>query len=87
MMERNPSQAMLHLFVGCFVVAVGLFAAWSTYASLMFLSLGGVMFSFAALHALPDGPSRARTVARVLSIVFVAVTIPLAVTAVLSEVQ
>ena len=65
---------MLRLFVGCFVVAVGLFAAWSTYASFMFLSLGGVVFSFAIRHALPDGPRRPRTVTRVLGIVLATVT-------------
>lgn len=92
MMERNAALARFHLFVGCFVALVGSFIAWNGFGrfgsmSLMLISLGGVMFSLAALYTLPDGPGRARTTARALNVVAVLVTISLAITAVLSEVR
>ena len=45
-----------------------LVAPHSALFSLTFLSLGAMMFSFAALNALPDGPSRTRMAARVVGV-------------------
>lgn len=91
-MERDPALARLHLLIGCFVALVGPFIAWNdfekfVFASLMLVSLGGVMFSRAAMYALPDIPGPARTTVRALNVVFVLATISLAATTVLSEVR
>lgn len=92
MSERNPTLAGLNLFAGCFATAVGLFMLWSGSAGFEFLaltlvSLGMMTLSLAALGALPDGPSRARTVVRVASIALSAATISLALTAIMAELR
>ena len=57
------------------------------FVSLMLVSLGGVMFSLAAMYALPDIPGPTRTTVRALNVVFVLATISLAATTVLSEIR
>ena len=91
MNEQNLTHAGFYLSVGCFVTAAGLFIGWGDLSRWMFISftlvsLGTMNLSFAALNALPDGPSRARKVVRVVGFVLAVAVICLAVTALMDEI-
>lgn len=84
MTRHDLTHAGLCLFVGCFVISVGLFASYNTAFSLMFLSLGAMNLSSAGLNALPEGPSRAGTAVRAAGFLLSVSSVCLAVAALMS---
>lgn len=87
MTRRSPTLAAFSLLVGCFVIAVGFFAARSVIASLMLLTLGTQMLVIAALGALPDSSRRARTVLRILVVLLALAVVIFAIEVIVAELR